>query len=307
VAREYLKPDRLSVVLVGNVAGFSADLKGVGFNSFETVDLSNLDLTAADFKRPAGRVGRVNGPHAVLASYRPQQTPPRNPSPAPAEDATARTLLDRVISAKGGLERLKGITNIKAVTTTTLSSSQGPTKADATTYLEYPDRVRIETRLPEVSSVQVYDGERAWVRDPSGVHEVPDRLIRELRNGLKRDTIALLLAANSGSVRARLLPDVKDDQGRLHHALELSGIDLDPIVLYIDPDTNLVSKQTYVAGVPGQPLIEEIFSEYRMVDGVQVAYLAMVRRGGQPILERRVTQIVINSPLNPSLFKRPSS
>src|SRR5205814_7573387 len=100
---------------------------------------------------------------------------------APIEGPTARALLDRVISAKGGLERLKAITNIKAVTTTTLASPQGSVKADATTYLEYPDRVRIETRLPGMPSVQVYDGERAWVRDPAGVHEVPDRMARELR------------------------------------------------------------------------------------------------------------------------------
>ena len=40
-------------------------------------------------------------------------------------------------------------------------------------------------------------------------------------------------------------------------------------VLFIDPDTNLITKQTYVASGPGQPLVEEIFSDYRVVDGVR--------------------------------------
>src|SRR5262249_13821922 len=57
VARLYLKPDRLSVVLVGNAAAFGPSLKGVGFNTYETVDLANLDLTTADFKRTVGRSG----------------------------------------------------------------------------------------------------------------------------------------------------------------------------------------------------------------------------------------------------------
>lgn len=51
VARKYLHPDRLSVVLVGNAAQFADQLKGVGFDDYELVNLSDLDLTAADFRR----------------------------------------------------------------------------------------------------------------------------------------------------------------------------------------------------------------------------------------------------------------
>src|SRR5262249_18118967 len=58
VARTYLRPDRLSIVLVGNAAAFSSQLKGVGFGTFETVELANLDLTAADFKRAKPAAGR---------------------------------------------------------------------------------------------------------------------------------------------------------------------------------------------------------------------------------------------------------
>jgi hypothetical protein len=102
------------------------------------------------------------------------------------------------------------------------------------------------------------------------------------------------------------LPDVKDETGTLYHALEFSGNDLDPVVLYIAPDTGLISKQSYVMGGAGQPVIEEIFGDYRPVDGVQVAYSATVRRGGQQILARRVDSIKINAPLDAALFKRPT-
>ncbi|HXE79181.1 MAG TPA: pitrilysin family protein [Vicinamibacterales bacterium] len=53
VARQYLKPDRLSVVLVGNAAVFTPRLEGIGFGEFEVVELSELDLTAVDFRRSA--------------------------------------------------------------------------------------------------------------------------------------------------------------------------------------------------------------------------------------------------------------
>src|SRR6185369_13038091 len=51
VAKALLKPDRLSVVLVGNAAAFASQLRGVGFGTFETIEIADLDLTSASFKR----------------------------------------------------------------------------------------------------------------------------------------------------------------------------------------------------------------------------------------------------------------
>jgi zinc protease len=53
VARTYLHPDRLSVVLVGNAAGFAPQLKGLGFDNYDVVSLRDLDVTTADLHRPA--------------------------------------------------------------------------------------------------------------------------------------------------------------------------------------------------------------------------------------------------------------
>jgi zinc protease len=303
VARTYLQPDHLSVVLVGNLGAFEKDLKGVGFANYERVELANLDLTTADFKRPPARAGAAAQPRLRSIAF---QEPAVRQAPliTPQEGAGARALLDRAIAAKGGLEKLRAIRSITAITRT--SMIEGGLQADATTYLSYPDHVRIDTTLQGVSSVQIFDGESGWVRDPRGVHDVPAPALRDLRTTLRRDTISLLLAAERGALRARLLPDVKDGDGTRHHTLEVSGTDLDPIVLYVDPDTGLISKQTYVAGGPGRPLIEEVFTDYRPVDGVQIAYAATIRRGGQPVLERHVTEIRINAPIDPALFKRPA-
>jgi hypothetical protein len=132
-------------------------------------------------------------------------------------------------------------------------------------------------------------------------------MIRDLEDGLRRDTLALLLAAHDGTVRVRLLPDLKDDSGKLFHVLELTSRDLDPVVLHVHSETGLIARQTYVASGPGQPLVEEVFSDYRAIDGLQVSFKASVRRQGVAMLERRITRITINTPLDPQLFKRPTS
>jgi hypothetical protein len=212
-----------------------------------------------------------------------------------------------VIAAKGGLETLRAVRTIAAWTRTTLSTPGGPLEAETTTYLQYPNRMRVETRLPDASIVQTYDGSRAWVKDPTGTREVPERMLGDLEATFKRDTVAALLAAHDGGIHARLLPNVKDEAGTIHRAIELSGSGLEPVVLYVDPETNLVDRETYVAGGPGQPLIEELFTDYRAVDGMQVAFTARVRQGGRAVLERHVTGIRINVPLDPALFQRPGS
>jgi zinc protease len=315
VSRFYLRPDRLSIVLVGNAAAFVPQLRRLGFNSFEVIEMSNLDLTTPDLKKPAGS-GRalVPGARNVVPASSPalayQQTSSITPQPGPE----ARALLDQVIAAKGGMEKLRGVRNITARTSTEMpppangrgrGRGEGPAVAETVTYLQYPNQVRVETKLPAGTIVQVYDGARAWVKDPGGVHDIPEQGLADVRLSLRRDTIAALMAASDGSLRARLLPDIKDETGRMHRALELSGKDLDPMVLYVDPETFRITRQTYVAGGQGSPLIEEHFGDYRPIDGVQIAFSATVRQGGKTVIERKIVDLRINDSLDPALFKRP--
>jgi len=311
VARFYLKPDAVSVALVGNASAFVNQLRGVGFGRFETIAIEDLDLLTPDFRKAGaapraaraqfpGVPARPASPVLVLAGFR--------QAVAAEEGAKARALLDRMIAAKGGLATLQGIRSIRAVTGATMTSpagTGGTIEAQTTTYLQYPDRVRVETRGPQGLQVQVYDGKRGWVRDHGGLHDVPDAALRDMASSLRRDTVAALLAAERGELRARLLPDVKDGDGALRHALELSSPTLEPLVLYVDPGTGLIVKQAYVARAPGQPLVEELFSDYRPVDGLIVSFAAEVRADGKPVVTRRLNEIAINATLDPALFARP--
>ena len=54
VARAYLMPENLSIVLVGDAATFVDDLSGVGFDTYEVVPISELDILRTDLRRPTG-------------------------------------------------------------------------------------------------------------------------------------------------------------------------------------------------------------------------------------------------------------
>lgn len=312
VARQYLRPDRLSIVLVGRAAAFASQLPGIGFASVETIGGADLDLTSANFKAPIARpsgTGAPGRPGARPSSIRYQPSSATAPTTARAAQGDVRALLERVIAAKGGLETLRAVKTIVAVTTSETASSQGPRPAAvrATTYLAYPDRVRIETELPGATIVQAYDGERGWTQDPRGLRDVPERGLEELRSSLRRDTIWLLLAAYDGRARVRALPEVKGDDGVRYLAMELSDVRLEPTVFYVHPDTGLIAKQAYAVGGLGGALVEEAFSDYRAVEGVHIAFHATVRRGGVLMIERRVQEIRVNRPIDPGRYKRPAT
>jgi zinc protease len=54
VARWFIRPAQLSVVLVGDADKFVNDLKGVGFGNYERIPIERLDLMSADFLKHPG-------------------------------------------------------------------------------------------------------------------------------------------------------------------------------------------------------------------------------------------------------------
>jgi zinc protease len=315
VARAYLRPDRLSVVLVGNAAAFTSQLRGVGFGTYETVELGELDLTSANLKKTPTRAaaaiwnsefGIRNAFQIPNSTFQIAYTPPSQQSAiTPQEGQKAQALLDQAIAAKGGLDRLRGVQTIVAKQTLTNPEAGGRSTVTLN-YVQYPDQFRIETTAGSNTVVQAYDGTTAWMKDERGVRVSPEAVAKEARATLRRDAILLLLAAKDGKLTPRILPDVKDPSGRLDHALEISGPDLNPVVLYIDPATGLIRKQVFTADMPGRPIIEEQFSDYRAVDGVQIPFSAS-RKAGPMTLERKVSEVKINAAIDPSQFKRPTS
>jgi zinc protease len=53
VAQAYIRPDRLSIVLVGNARAFLPQLRAVGFTDFEVIPIEQLDLMSGALRRSA--------------------------------------------------------------------------------------------------------------------------------------------------------------------------------------------------------------------------------------------------------------
>jgi zinc protease len=313
VANEYLRPDRLSIVLVGDASVFAKQLAGVGFDQYERIALSDLDLGSVDLKRHGPPTNRFEPVAARVAPM----------SPIAARDASAqsanvrpesavRDVIARAVQAKGGIDKLRSIRTVKATATTTVfNTNQKPDTIETTSYIQYPGLFRVDATSVMGSVVRVFDAGECWVKDARGVRNATAGETVQMRGTVQRDVIGLLLALADGRVPATRLPDVVE-QGRGLTAIGVGGVGSMPsTVLLLDPATDLIIAQRYDAPPTSnngdvREVIEEQFSEYRSVDGLQVAFAAVLHSGGQKILTRRVRTFEYNVSLPPDLFTRPS-
>jgi zinc protease len=298
VAQRYLHPDKLSIVLVGDASVFAKDLSGVGFDQVERIPIAELDLSAPDLRRHAmPRPGRIEP-----VVFRPA---PRDISPRDGVEDAARALIARAIAAKGGVDLLRSIQTVRVESVATVQSEGINTDLPSTTTIRYPGAFRIDASTPAGRLVQVFSAGRYWLQDPSGVHDAPESMAAMIRGNVQRDTVPLLLALNDGKVPATL--GEATESGRKMPVLEVALPGNAPLTLIFDPATALLAKAKYRVAAPGGDVnVEEIYSDYRDVRGLKVAFTTEVRRDGAPAVHRTLRTFEFNVPVDSALFNKPS-
>jgi zinc protease len=334
VARQYIKPDRLSIVLVGNARAFASQLIELGLGGYEVIPVDQLDLMSPTLKKERQRVsvepfesfgslpsfGSFRS--ALRLAYTQTQVNPRPAAPVNAPSGqnapnapnapngqnvpnAPNDLLQRVVQTKGGLDALKGIRTVVVDADMSVTTPRGPTVIPTKTYVVYPDKFRVDATFAGQQNIQAYNGGSAWVKDPAGVSAAPPAMRSDFAATVRRDTFPLLIAASEGKLAVRPLPEEVKGTVALK-VIEISGEGLTPVRLYID-QSNRIVRQTYTTpGPDGHPSqAEEVFSDYRKVNGIEVPFKASVLRDGRLILDRTLKSVTFNVPVDAALFQQP--
>lgn len=288
VAQKYLQPDRLSVVLVGDASKFVDQLKTVGFEQFERIPASSLDLAATSLRRGGqleyqGRSGRASTAGVPASAL-----------------ADTRALIARAIARKGGLDRLRAVRTLEADGSIVIEG--GSTIVETKTQISYPDRYRVEAETAGARVTHVYAAGDAWLETPTGIREAPDFLRDEAAAAVSRDLIGLLLRAWDG--RITVAPAPAGASGLT--ALKVTQAGRPDVTVFFDPQTADVVRLEYERQGPEGPIAEiEDLSDYRVVDGIRFAFHAMTTTTGGNKVERRLRAMRVNPALTASLFQRP--
>lgn len=291
VAQQYLRPDRLSIVLVGDASVFAKDLAGVGFDRVERIPIAELDLASPDLRHHGpSAVGRLDAVAFRRVTARPVQ--------AEARDLDVKELIARAIQAKGGLALLRSIQTVRVDSVAAVAAEGSTAEIPSLTTIRYPASYRVEAQTPAGRVVQVFSAGGYWVQDARGAQDAPAAVADQIRGAVQRDTVPLLLALADGKVSARAIDRT---------ALEVAIPGGKPVTLSIDPVTGLITKSRYRASAGGADVTtEEIYSDYRDVNGLKVPFKTELRREGGPTVERIVRKYEFNVPVDSTIFSKPS-
>lgn len=289
-ARQFVKPDRLSIVLVGDASKFVGQLKAQGFNDFERIPIDQLDLTSPTLRKggaaPAPSVAPADG----------QANAVRSP------DAALR-VVQKMADAKGGLAALRALKTVDVQADVTITGAGTPVKMQTRNLVAYPDRYRVEADTPGGKMVQVFAGSQAWVETPAGVMDADADAKTDYQSSAARDIVPLIVNAIDGKVRVTQLPD-EVVGGKPLFLLQFGVAAGGPLVVLVDPTTYEIRGLRYPTDVtPNAPQAVELYDDYRDVSGVRVAFKAHVEREGL-MIDRQITSVRMNAPLPPTAFIR---
>lgn len=215
--------------------------------------------------------------------------------------------LDEVLAgyykARGGLEKLQGLKGWK-LTGTIVLTAQGLAMPLAM-WQRYPDKLRVETTFEGRTTVQAFDGKKAWWIVPlisDKAREMPpDQGLPFRRQAGFEDP---LVVWKEKGYRLELLGR-EQAEGAPARKLRLTTAEGGQVLYFLD-DAGLLRKSAMPLA-PGEdpPLLEVVYGDYRPVDGLQMPFTIENRDNGRTQMTIEAESIEIAPDLPDSLFAMP--
>ena len=250
----------------------------------------NLSIVAVgnskDFGKPLSTVGKVN----VL-----DLTIPEPKAEMPTGN-TGKPLLDRAVKAMGGAEKLAAVKDVTMVAEMAMQGGpMGDMKIKQTNHWLAPGILRQDQVLPMGTIIAYYDGKSGWLAlpPPQGVIPMPAPVVAQARGELFRQWVSLMQSGSATAVDANAV-EIADGASKVR--------------VEFDAATGLPLRQIYsetdMRGTPSE--VKETFSDWRDVAGVKLPFKVQIEQGGKPQGMVTVSDIKINTGLDPAeLSKKP--
>lgn len=220
-----------------------------------------------------------------------------------AQSQSADDIIAKHIDAIGGKEKLSQITSVYQEQSTEVMGNEGSSTVNILIGKGY----KTEMDFGGQEVVQVITDKAGWSINPftgatsaTAISEdqyklledalyFPDPLFNYAAHGA---TVELLGQEKAGDVNA--------------YKLKYTNKDSASSILFIDPNTNYVIKETRTAEMQGQPVeMTYTYSDYKKTDfGVFVPFLTNVDMG-QFSISNTKKKIEFNKPIDPSIFEMP--
>jgi hypothetical protein len=215
---------------------------------------------------------------------------------AQAQDARGLQALKRAQQAAGGREALAAIKDM--IVTRDIRAVGGGMNSRQTVKFLFPGAMRQESALPfGLVAVSLVDGV-GRIDSPQGESPLTGAQLTQAQGELFRLRERLLLADQAPEWTVNYVESAHD-KGREVDVIEVA----DPkarqqIRLWIDQKTGEFYRATFGAiAIIGAQQVDEYYSDFRKVNGVQTPFRIDVFGGGRPLTEIQVDKVLHNAGL----------
>lgn len=271
VARKFVRPGELAVLVVGRPADFDRPLTSRG-------EVTTLDITIPE---PGGA---------------------KEETPAATDDEGRAALLD-FRSFMGG-DALDAVRSVRTAADLEVQTPQGAMAISQSGVVVFADRKTARTmKLPMGEMTMVVTPDAAFMKTPMGVQDIPASQKKQIEEELWSDPLYLAIHAGDPGVKASVAgrESVGGTEARKVE-VEAGGV---RSTLWIASDGRLLQRgrRQSMAGES----IEELttYQDWGAVSGVRYATRVSVTANGEPRASGTVSSFEVNPPVDDSLFVKP--
>ena len=272
VAKQYIHPDKLAILVVGNSAKFEKPLTTLG-----TVTPIDITIPAADAgeKKPA----------------------------ATASDAAGLALMEKAVAFAGGRANIDAINAVLRTGQMVLKTPQGDMQADVKLLTLYPLSTRTEMTLPMGVITQVVTPEAAFMLSPMGSQDIPGSQRDAMLADAKGEYLAVL--KNIGSPKYTFVAAGSEKIGDVEAQIVAINADGASTKWYLDPATGRLLRSVSRSGgpMPGDVVTE--YSEWRNFGALNLPTASSMTRDGQPMASVTLANIEVNPAVDANAFAKP--
>lgn len=258
VAKEHFRPENLSYVACGNSKDFGTPLASLGMK------IEAIDLTIPEPKAQAAKA-------------------------TPETMSQGKALLARVQQALGGADKLAAVKDLQMHANLEVQTPGVATRVKQTTSFIVPSVFRQDNELAVFKQSVFSDGTSGWLAGMQGVQNLPPPVLKQIHGEAFRMLVGLAVSDRDPDRTVNLTGP---------GTLEISSKDGESVRLTVDEKTGLPEKLAYQqSSAEGGAAVEEIFSDWRDVDGLHLPFKWDVMQGGKKSAGVTVQDYKINSGL----------
>jgi hypothetical protein len=232
-------------------------------------------------------------------------------SPSYSSVGDAKAIIDKAIKASGGQIKFNAQTWFEKGTNYETGTPRSYTASIA---MQFPDQFRLSTG----DSIVIVDRDKGWLVGGNTTKEMTKEQVASQKEYLYGAWVSSLLPLNGKQFTCAPLGESKVDD-RAVVGVKVSSKGHKDVLLYFDETTNLLAKSAqtiqaedlwgeFLGRGPTNPTVvkhEAFYSDYRAVQGVQVARKVVIKRDGKLFVESEKHDIQLVDKLGDKEFSKP--